>query len=138
MKREYTVVNGASRMEECAEHIRNTFAVEGYETQVLTVNDPSEKGLLVQVRNENGGSSGFWKSVTGLSTCATLKLAVRGDNLELAVMGGKWLDKAAVNIVSWVVLWPLFFTSSIGMWKQKQLLDRLFMEGVGAFASKSA
>ena len=135
MSKEHTVVNGASRMEECAEHIRRLFASEGYEAQMLTVNDPSQKGMLVQVRNATG-ASGFIKSVTGLGACATLKLAVNGNNLEVAVLGGKWLDKAAVNLVSWIILWPLFVTSSIGMWRQKKLLDRMFLETMTFFTTQ--
>ena len=129
MSRKHTVFNGASHMEDCAEYIRNLFAAEGYEAQKLTVNDPSQKGMLVQVRN----SAGVIKSVTGLSACATLKIMVHGDNLEFEVLGGKWLDKAAVNVVSWFVLWPLFVTSGIGMWRQKKLLDRVYEEAVGYF-----
>lgn len=132
MNREHLIVNGASRMEECAEHIRSLFALEGYETQKLIVNDPSQNGMLVQVRNATG-TSGVIKSLTGLGACATLKLVVKGQNLELAVVGGKWLDKAAVNLVSWVILWPLFVTSSIGMWRQKKLLDRMFLEAMSFF-----
>lgn len=135
MNRKHLVVNGAPRMEECAEHIRSLFMSEGYEAQALTVNDPSQKGMLVQVRNA-AGASGFFKAVTGLSTCSTLKLVVKSNDLEVEVLGGKWLDKAVVNLVSWVILWPLFVTSGIGMWRQKKLLDRMFKETISFFTTQ--
>ena len=135
MSRTHTVVNGASRMEACAEHIRARFVAEGYDAQKLTVNDPAQLGMLVQVRNAKG-ASGVVKTVTGLSACATLKLVVKNNNLDIEVLGGKWLDKAAVNIVSWVILWPLFVTSSIGMWRQKKLLDCMFMETMSYFTAQ--
>lgn len=135
MNRKHLVVNGAPRMEECADHVRALFLAEGYEAQMLTVNDPSQKGMLVQVRNA-AGASGFFKAVTGLSTCSTLKLAIKSNDLELEVLGGKWLDKAVVNLVSWVVLWPLFVTSGIGMWRQKKLLDRMFKETISFFTTQ--
>lgn len=136
MNRKHTVVNGASRMNECAEHIRALFAAEGYEAQSLMVNDPRQKGMLVQVRNAIG-TSGVIKTITGLGACATLRLVIKEDSLDVEVLGGKWIDKAAVNLVSWVILWPLFVTSSIGMWRQKKLLDRMFMETMSFFTRQN-
>ena len=136
MKRKHIVVNGASRMNECAEFIKSKFVVEGYDAQSLTVNDPNSKGMLVQIRNATSKAGAITKGLTGLGACATLKLAVQGSDLELEVLGGKWLDKAAVNLVSWIILWPLFITSGIGMWRQKKLLDRVFMEGIGFFTTQ--
>lgn len=137
MNRKHTVVNGASRMSECAEFIKSKFIVDGYDAQSLTINDPSSRGMLVQVRNATSKAGAIAKGLTGLGTCATLKLAARGSDLELEVLGGKWLDKATVNVVSWIVLWPLFITSSIGMWRQKKLLDRMFMETMSFFTRQS-
>jgi len=136
MTREHSVENGVGRMEECAEHIRAKFAGEGYETQKLTVSDPGARGMLVQIRRSTKGNIGLLESLAGMGACATLKLTASGDDLKVEVVGGKWLDKIAANAVSWVVLWPLFFTSSFGMWRQKELLDRVFVEAVEFFTTQ--
>jgi hypothetical protein len=91
--------------------------------------------MLVQVRNTSG-TSGFFKTVTGLSSCATLKLSISDKDLDIEVLGGNWLDKTVVNVVSWVILWPLFITSGIGMWRQKKLLDRMFTEVMSFFTAQ--
>lgn len=135
MSRTHKVVNGASRMKECARHIRTLFESEGYEAQELIVNDLENPGMLVQVRNTSG-TSGFFKTVTGLSSCATLKLSISDKDLDIEVLGGNWLDKTVVNVVSWVILWPLFITSGIGMWRQKKLLDRMFTEVMSFFTAQ--
>ncbi len=124
-------------MSECAEFIKSKFIVDGYDAQSLTINDPSSKGMLVQIRNATSKAGSIAKGLTGLGVCATLKLAAHGRDLELEVLGGKWLDKATVNVISWIVLWPLFITSSIGMWRQKKLLDRMFMETMSFFTRQS-
>lgn len=66
MKRKHIVVNGASRMNECAEFIKSKFVVEGYDAQSLTVNDPNSKGMLVQIRNATSKAGAITKGLTGL------------------------------------------------------------------------
>ena len=136
MNREHTVTNGVGRMEECAEHVRAKFAAEGYETQKLTVSDPGARGMLVQIRRSSAGKVGMLESLAGMGACATLKLTANGDDVKIESVGGKWLDKIAANAVSWVVLWPLFFTSIFGMWRQKELLDRVFMEAMAFYTTQ--
>ena len=133
MNREHTVKDCAWRMEECAEHIRARFAAEGYESQKLTVSDPGARGMVVQIRRKTSGKIGMLESLAGMGACATLKLTADGEDVKIEVVGGKWLDKIAANAVSWVMLWPLFFTSSFGMWRQKELLDRVFLEAMAFY-----
>lgn len=70
------------------------------------------------------------KKLTGLETCATVKLVDAGTALSAEVLAGKWLDKVAAGAVSMVVLWPLFVTASIGAIKQKAMLDNVWNETV--------
>ena len=74
----------------------------------------------------------------GCETCASLILTAKGNNLEVKVAGGKWLDKAAVIGVSMIVLWPLLITVTIGSFRQKALLDKLFMNAIEKLASEVA
>lgn len=135
MTRKQIISGVALRMDGCAEAIRSKFAFEGYETQKLRIS--GQNGMLVQIRNTGDGASGIFKTTMGFAACATLKLAAQGDDVEVEVFGGKWLDKAVLNVVSWFVLWPLLVTSSIGMWRQKALLDRVFLEALSYFASST-
>lgn len=132
MSRKNIVRNGVFGMEDCAEAVRAHFAAEGYQTQKLIIDDLDTTGMLVQVCNTSE-KSGFFKKAVGLGTCATLKLVARGSNLELEVLGGKWLDKVAAGTVSLFVLWPLFVTAGIGMWRQSKLLDDVFAEAMAYF-----
>jgi len=134
MDREKTIKGAGFQMDYLAEHTVKRCEADGYECQKLSFEDKGNPGLLIQIRNTSDGSWGKAKSLMGLKTCATLKLQRRGDDLEISVLAGQWLDKVAVNVVSWVILWPLFVTSCVGMWRQKKMLDQLFVDTLSFFA----
>jgi hypothetical protein len=100
------------------------------------IEDGGTEGLLVQIRNATTGSGRFFRTVTGLTSCATLKLIPRGGDLEIEVMAGKWLDKIGAAAVSLVVLWPLLVTASIGAFRQKAMLDNLYAEALAWLSNR--
>lgn len=128
-----TIVGGAGKMAACAKLVQRRYQEMGYQVQQLNFEDGGYPGILVQIRNVNEQGAGKWfKRLVGLETCATLKLTTAGDGLTLEVMEGKWLDKVVVASVSWFVLWPLFVTASIGAYKQKKLLDKVFVDALAS------
>lgn len=133
MSREKTVKGATFRMDYASEHIARLYEVNGFETQIVHFEENEVTGLLVQVRNTKQGLGGKLKRMVGMGACATLKMSPHGNDLDISVMGGKWIDKVTVNVISWIVLWPLFFTSGIGMWKQKKLLDNLYADALEFF-----
>ena len=111
--------------------VQEKFRQEGYDTQLLM--DFGDEYVL-QVRDstvsDTAGPVKWLCSATGSAAVATLvaRRVASGCDVEIEAVGGKWLDKAAVMGVSMVVLWPLFVTSSIGMFRQNKLIGRLYDE----------
>jgi len=129
MSRKTVVPGAASKIDKLLQHLEDKYKSRQFEVQVLEIHDKVLTGKLFQMKET---SSKTWltsvKNVTGLGTAATVKLLVQGQDLEVEVFGGKWLDKVAAGAVSLVVLWPLIITSGIGAWKQNALLDELYEE----------
>jgi hypothetical protein len=48
------------------------------------------------------------------------------DTLTVEIGAGKWIDKAAVGVVSMLVLWPLAVTAGFGAWEQSKLPEKIF------------
>lgn len=131
MERKMTIADAASAKEACVEFLSGKYKAEGYEVQIVPIEENGEQGVLVQMRNTaTNTASGWMKKLTGLETCATVKLVDVGKALSAEVLAGKWLDKVAAGAVSMVILWPLFVTASIGAIKQKAMLDNVWNETV--------
>ena len=124
-----TIVSGASaKMDLCADFITNKYRVTGYDVQMARIETGGADGALIQIRNATTGGGRLFRTVTGLTSCASLKLIPKGEDLEVEVMAGKWLDKIGAVAVSMVVLWPLLVTASIGAFRQRALLDAVYTE----------
>lgn len=135
MARSKVFVNRWARTRKALNSMKNKLEAEGYDAQLLTFDDE----FILQARDsfasENAPKAVRWlSSTTGSAAVATLKAKRLGADVEIEVVGGKWLDKAAAMGVSMVVLWPLFVTSSIGMFRQNKLIGRLFDEAVKSLA----
>lgn len=131
MDRKLTLAGAASKMNACVKFLSEKYKAEGYEVQAIDIEDNGNKGVLLQMRDAAANTAGGWlKKLSGLETCATVKLIKERTALSAEVLAGKWLDKVAAGAVSMVVLWPLFITASIGAIKQKTMLDNLWNETV--------
>ena len=133
MNHERTIHGAAFQMNTCASYMRKWFETDNYQTQQFSFEKEGSVGIMVQIRNTSEGKSSWFKKGLGLATCANLTLLQQGDDLFVSVAAAKWLDKMVVNVLSWFVLWPLFITSGIGMWRQKSLLDKVFIDTLGFF-----
>jgi hypothetical protein len=131
MSRKTVIPDAAPKIDQLIKHLEDKYKPRQFEVQVLEVQDRVLTGKLFQVKE---ASTKAWftsiKNVTGLGTAATIKLMAEGQDLEVEVFGGKWLDKVAVGAVSLAVLWPLIIVSGIGAWRQNALLDELYDEVV--------
>jgi hypothetical protein len=129
MKRKTVILGAASKIDTLIKHLEYKYEAENFEVQVLDIHDEDLTGKLFQMKEK---AEKTWvttvKDVTGLATAATAKLMIQGQDLEVEVFGGKWLDKVAVGAISMVILWPLLITAGIGAWKQHALLDELYRE----------
>lgn len=137
MDRKMTIAGAASKRSACVDFLSAKYKAEGYEIQIVPIEENGSQGSLLQMRNTTQNTTGGWlKKLSGLETCATVKLVDAGEALSAEVMAGKWLDKVAAGAVSMVVLWPLFVTASIGAIKQKAMLDRVWNETVTFLVSQ--
>mgnify|MGYP001489779422 CR=1 FL=1 len=123
-----TIVHGAAlKIDALIEHLENKYKAKQFETQVLQIIDGGLAGKIFQLKGaDDQGWRNSLKNISGLGTTATVKIMINGQDLEVEVLGGKWLDKVAAGAVSMVILWPLLITSGIGAWKQNALLDDLY------------
>lgn len=129
MDRKMSIAGGAAKRASCVEFLKAKFEAQGYEVQVLTVEENGNQGNFVQIRPKQAQSAGGWlKKLSGLETCASVKLMDRGADLDAEVLAGKWMDKVAAGAISMVVLWPLMVTASIGAFKQKAMLDDVWKD----------
>ena len=126
MSRKTTIKGKAAVIDLCAAHIQQTYQSHGYGTQKLFFEDNDATGIIVQIKNSKSTTGSVLRTVTGMNSCATLKLTAAGDDLIVEVMAGKWIDKVGAAVVSWFVLWPLFVTAAIGAYRQKAFLDKVF------------
>lgn len=135
MSNKTTISGAAGKLEACASHILEKYQSEGYGVQRIAFEENDNNGILVQMKNSTSTGGGLLRTVTGLSSCATLKLTVVGNDLNVEVMAGKWLEKAGVAVVSWFILWPLFVTAAVGAFRQKSFLDRVYNDTLAWLAT---
>ena len=138
MSNKTTIPGAAGRIDACASYIQEKYQNDGYATQRLLFEENGNTGMLVQLKNSTTTGGGLLRTVTGLTSCATLKLTAVGNDLSVEVMAGKWLDKAGAAVVSWLILWPLLFTAAFGAFRQKAFLNRVYNEALTWLATTNA
>ena len=126
-----TRVSRASNLaESLASAMVSKYRAEEFGVQKMLFEQDGRSGILVQIKNSTSNSGGFFKTITGLSSCATLKLLPDGDDLLVEVMAGKWIDKIGAAVVSWFILWPLLLTAAFGAYRQKAFLDSVYANAI--------
>lgn len=91
---------------------------EDFNTQVL---ETEEGDTLIQVEKQ-----GSWRNLVGMSTALNIVLNQGDEELYVEIGAGKWVDKAAVGVVSLFILWPLAVTAALGAWEQTKMPERIF------------
>ena len=88
---------------------------KGMETQIL---QNGNGDFIIQARSR-GGKATQW---IGIDKAVSVRLETLEQNyVEMEISHGKWAEKSLLMIVSLFTLWPLFFTSLIGMCQQGAL-----------------
>lgn len=91
---------------------------ERFRSQMLQTD---EGGTLVQIEQEGG-----WRKIAGMSTALNVVVSQAGDQLNVEIGEGRWLDKVAGGTVGMLLLWPLAVTTAIGAWNQSQMPKKVF------------
>lgn len=105
-------------LQKLGQDLAQWFQVKGFETQLLQ--GPGE-AVTVQARK-----AGSWASISGTSAALNVMMTPQGDNLLVQTGGAKWVDKAAVGVVSLLIFWPLIALPAYGAYKQKELIDEAY------------
>lgn len=136
MDRSRTIKSAAGEAESLATYIQRKYYSRGFQTQKIPFEENGIPGIMVQIRNTADDLCSKIKTGIGLKTCAMMILKNHGNDLQIDVRAGSWLDKIFSITVAWIVLWPLIAVGAWGAWKQKKLLDQVFVDSISYFTNK--
>lgn len=114
--------DAARHIDDVCEFIKGLLEREKLEAQVIVEGG----GRIVQGRDPpQDGWIKLVKKGLGLERAATVKLGARGYDLTMEVGDGKWTDKAVGGAVGMFVFWPAAVTAGWGVYKQRDLFQRI-------------
>lgn len=114
----------AEFVEEVAQFVDNLLKQEKLETQCVT--DASV--LIVQGTQPGSKWKKRFRKVAGLELAVTVAVSAKGNNLELVIGAGKWMDKAIGGAVGMLITWPALVSTSWGIYVQQKLLNKIESE----------
>ena len=114
----------AEYVEEVAHFVENLLKQEQLETQ--RVNDAET--IVVQGSQHGSKWKKRFRKVAGLELAVTVAVAPKGNNLELTIGAGKWLDKAIGGAVALFITWPAILSTSWGIYIQQKLFKKIETE----------
>lgn len=125
-KNDYKVANSKSRRYICTPgdatrliaDVKDWLDTQGFDSQQMNT---ESHGLLLQIKKRGG-----WRDFVGMATSLNIVFHQSGDTLAVEIGAGKWIDKAAVGVVSWFILWPLAVTAGFGAWEQMKMPEKVF------------
>ena len=118
MNKEHTIVNGASRLDTCAEHVKKVMGDQGYRASVIKI----AGGSVTQVHVAKTGMS------DKIVAFATLNLWSAGDDLKFTVENNVAVSNPADGIASPLTILlgvPVKFL--LDMSKQIKLEEQLYL-----------
>ena len=126
LRRSYLLVGDAWLMQECACVVATAYEARGYATQSFRFTEHCTVGTLVQIGSHTGG----WKrkiaaTLGGQHIAVNVRLFPQGNDLEVSIDCGKWVDKALSGVLAWTVFTPLLMFPLVGLLRQKRLIERV-------------
>jgi hypothetical protein len=98
--------------------VKGWLDAQEFDTQQMNTEGQS---LLLQIKKRGG-----WRDFVGMATSLNIVFHPSGDTLTVEIGAGKWADKAAVGVVSMLILWPLAVTAGFGAWEQMKMPEKIF------------
>lgn len=92
--------------------------IEGFNCQRFQTEDG---GIVLQIETTGG-----WRKFLGMSTAIHIVFHHVDKTVNVEIGNGQWLDKAAIGLLSTIVLWPLAITAGVGAWRQMKLPERIY------------
>ncbi len=112
-----------------ANDIRHFFLMRDHRVQVV----PVGAATVVQAVRDS-----TLTTLLGQSSALTVRLQPLGDHLVVEVGTSKWLEKAALGVVSYVLLGPLVVLPIVGAFNQLKLVEDLWTHLDAYFAQYPA
>src|ERR1051326_1104517 len=100
------------RTDQLLAELENFFASQGHQVQILPING----GQVLQAQKET-----TFSALTGQSSALTIKVIQDAYGTRAEIGSSKWIDKAAVGVIGYVILPPLILIPIIGMYNQYKL-----------------
>ncbi len=137
LRRSHLLLGDALLMQECACALTSVYGARGYSTQSFRFTEEGTIGTLVQIGNLGEG----WKqklaaTLVGQQIAVNVRMFPKGDDLEVSIDCGKWVDKALSGVVAWAVFAPLMVFPIVGVWRQKRLIERVERETLEWLAAR--
>jgi hypothetical protein len=110
------------------DELRQFFLMRDHQVQIL----PLSNGYVVQAQKES-----TLTTLLGQSSALTIRLLREATDLRVEIGNSKWLEKAAVGVVSYVLLTPLVILPIVGAFNQFKLTEEAW-ERIEAFLARSA
>lgn len=101
-----------ARIDYLIKELEDFFSTQGHQVQVL----PISGGQVLQAQKET-----TLGALTGQSTALTIKMIPQAQGIYVEVGSSKWIDKAAVGVIGYIILPPLILIPIIGMYNQYKL-----------------
>lgn len=111
-----------------ADDIRRFFLMRDHRVQVVPV---GEATVVQAVRDST------LTTLLGQSSALTVRLQPMGDRLLVEIGTSKWLEKAALGVVGYVLLGPLVVLPIVGAFNQLKLVEDLWAHLDAYFARQA-
>ena len=126
LKRENLIECAGWLMQVCASHLGEVYQAKGFYVQKLSFEDNGSEGVLVQIGNPDDE----WKkdaiqTICGQKLAVNVKFSVCGEDLQISIDNGRWLDKTFSGVVSWAVFAPLVLFPIVGAVRQCRLIGEI-------------
>ena len=118
--------HAARKIDVLASEMVSKYTKDDYGVQRLSSEQGEQRVVLVQMKDSTSHAGKYIRLVMGLSAYATIRLLRKGDDLEITVFGGNWIDKICVTVVALFIFWPILVIPSIGAYRQKRFLDSVY------------
>lgn len=116
-------------MQECAAAIAATYEAKGYATQVFRFTENDSLGILVQICTRAVDlKRRLAATLGGQQLAVNVRFFPHGEDLEVSIECGKWIDKALSGVLAWTVFAPLVAFPVIGVLRQRRLIEQVERE----------
>lgn len=126
LERHRRFVGGAGLIDGCSVSLIEKWTTCEFHAQCFCFGGEGPSGVLVQIaRSQTGNTNRIVRTVAGQELAVCVRLVRNGDDAEMIVSGGKWIDKMLSGAIAWTVFMPLLAIPAIGAYRQQKLIGQV-------------